>query len=91
MTLVETTVTQAAVRLPQKLGACPGARHSLLGMEQCTQGPAYWCKNMETATKCDVSRFDFTICLLCICGRRITVSLWLVLQAVAHCRRHVWV
>ncbi|KAK2824136.1 hypothetical protein Q5P01_021311 [Channa striata] len=47
-----------------KLGACPEAVHRLLGTEQCSWGPAFWCKNMETATRCN---------------------------AVAHCRRHVWV
>ncbi|XP_075874962.1 prosaposin isoform X1 [Nelusetta ayraudi] len=36
-----------------KLGACPGAKKLLLGMEQCALGPDYWCKNMLTATKCD--------------------------------------
>jgi len=35
-----------------KLGACPEARHRLLGTEQCSWGPAFWCKNMETATRC---------------------------------------
>lgn len=39
----------------QKLGACPGALKILLGVEQCSWGPAYWCKNMNTATRCNVS------------------------------------
>ncbi|CAJ1067774.1 prosaposin isoform X2 [Xyrichtys novacula] len=47
-----------------KLGACPEAVQRLLGTEQCSWGPAFWCKNMETATRCN---------------------------AVAHCKRHVWV
>nr|XP_019949387.1 PREDICTED: prosaposin isoform X1 [Paralichthys olivaceus] len=47
-----------------KLGACPEAVHRLLGTEQCSWGPAFWCKNMETASRCN---------------------------AVAHCKRHVWV
>ncbi|XP_041866997.1 prosaposin isoform X2 [Melanotaenia boesemani] len=47
-----------------KLGACPEAARRLLGAEQCTWGPKFWCKNMETATRCN---------------------------AVAHCKRHVWV
>ncbi|XP_071754051.1 prosaposin [Centroberyx gerrardi] len=47
-----------------KVGACPEAVHRLLGTEQCSWGPAFWCKNMETATRCN---------------------------AVAHCKRHVWV
>nr|XP_020457587.1 prosaposin isoform X1 [Monopterus albus] len=47
-----------------KVGACPEAVRRLLGTEQCSWGPAFWCKNMETATRCN---------------------------AVAHCRRHVWV
>ncbi|KAG5831397.1 hypothetical protein ANANG_G00303310 [Anguilla anguilla] len=34
-----------------KLGACPAAR--LLGTEQCSWGPAFWCKNMETASRCN--------------------------------------
>ncbi|XP_022048059.1 prosaposin isoform X1 [Acanthochromis polyacanthus] len=47
-----------------KVGACPEAVRRLLGTEQCSWGPAFWCKNMETATQCN---------------------------AVAHCKRHVWV
>ncbi|XP_023819351.1 prosaposin isoform X2 [Oryzias latipes] len=47
-----------------KVGACPEAERKLLGREQCTWGPGFWCKNMETANMCN---------------------------AVAHCRRHVWV
>ncbi|KAM7385776.1 hypothetical protein PAMP_001833 [Pampus punctatissimus] len=47
-----------------KMGACPEAVRRLLGTEQCSWGPAFWCKNMETATRCN---------------------------AVAHCKRHVWV
>ncbi|XP_047207356.1 prosaposin isoform X1 [Girardinichthys multiradiatus] len=47
-----------------KVGACPEAERKLLGTEQCSWGPGYWCKNMETARQCN---------------------------AVAHCKRHVWV
>ncbi|KAM6956206.1 prosaposin [Aplochiton taeniatus] len=47
-----------------KVGACPEAVQRLLGAEQCSWGPAFWCKNMETANRCN---------------------------AVAHCKRHVWV
>lgn len=36
-----------------KLGACPGAAHRLLGTEQCSWGPSFWCKNMETAQQCN--------------------------------------
>ncbi|XP_029962339.1 prosaposin isoform X2 [Salarias fasciatus] len=36
-----------------KLGACPEAVRRLLGTEQCVWGPAFWCKNMETATRCN--------------------------------------
>ncbi|XP_013861451.1 prosaposin isoform X2 [Austrofundulus limnaeus] len=36
-----------------KLGACPEAKRKLLGTEQCTWGPAFWCRSMETATLCD--------------------------------------
>lgn len=39
----------------QKVGACPEAERRLLGTEQCSWGPAFWCKNMETATRCNVS------------------------------------
>lgn len=39
----------------QKLGACPEAVQRLLGLEQCSWGPAYWCKNVETASRCNVS------------------------------------
>lgn len=55
------TVIWAAVCLCQKLGACPGAKQLLLGMEQCALGPDYWCKNMLTATKCDVSISDCSV------------------------------
>lgn len=37
------------------MGACPEAVQRLLGTEQCSWGPAFWCKNMETATRCNVS------------------------------------
>jgi len=47
-----------------KVGACPEAVQRLLGTEQCSWGPAFWCKNMVTASRCN---------------------------AVAHCKRHVWV
>ncbi|KAK5614936.1 hypothetical protein CRENBAI_009075 [Crenichthys baileyi] len=47
-----------------KVGACPEAERKLLGTEQCSWGPGYWCKNMETARQCN---------------------------AVAHCKRYVWV
>ncbi|XP_060097162.1 prosaposin-like [Heteronotia binoei] len=33
-----------------KLGVCS---KPLLGSEMCVWGPGYWCKNMETATKCN--------------------------------------
>ncbi|XP_037638251.1 prosaposin isoform X1 [Sebastes umbrosus] len=36
-----------------KLGACPEAVRRLLGTEQCSWGPDFWCKNMETATRCN--------------------------------------
>uniref|UniRef100_A0A3Q0RPC0 Prosaposin n=1 Tax=Amphilophus citrinellus TaxID=61819 RepID=A0A3Q0RPC0_AMPCI len=36
-----------------KLGACPEAGRRLLGTEQCSWGPAFWCKNMETAQQCN--------------------------------------
>ncbi|XP_030012717.1 prosaposin isoform X1 [Sphaeramia orbicularis] len=36
-----------------KVGACPEAVKKLLGTEQCSWGPAFWCKNMETATLCN--------------------------------------
>ncbi|XP_039995068.1 prosaposin isoform X2 [Xiphias gladius] len=36
-----------------KLEACPEAVQRLLGSEQCSWGPAFWCKNMETATRCN--------------------------------------
>ncbi|XP_071337336.1 prosaposin isoform X2 [Trachinotus anak] len=36
-----------------KLGACPEAVRKLLGTEQCSWGPAFWCRNMETATRCN--------------------------------------
>uniref|UniRef100_A0A8C1C354 Prosaposin n=1 Tax=Cyprinus carpio carpio TaxID=630221 RepID=A0A8C1C354_CYPCA len=36
-----------------KLGACPEAVQRLLGLDQCSWGPAYWCKNVETASLCN--------------------------------------
>ncbi|XP_031434822.1 prosaposin isoform X2 [Clupea harengus] len=36
-----------------KMGACPEGLKKLLGMERCSWGPAYWCKNMETASRCN--------------------------------------
>lgn len=36
-----------------KLGACPEVVQRLLGLEQCSWGPAYWCKNVETASRCN--------------------------------------
>ncbi|XP_051504691.1 prosaposin-like isoform X2 [Myxocyprinus asiaticus] len=36
-----------------KLGACPAAVQRLLGLEQCSWGPGYWCKNVETAARCN--------------------------------------
>uniref|UniRef100_A0A671QGL8 Uncharacterized protein n=1 Tax=Sinocyclocheilus anshuiensis TaxID=1608454 RepID=A0A671QGL8_9TELE len=36
-----------------KLGACPEAVQRLLGLEQCSWGPSYWCKNVETASRCN--------------------------------------
>lgn len=36
-----------------KLGACPETVRRLLGTEQCSWGPAFWCKNMETAKQCN--------------------------------------
>ncbi|XP_024153214.1 prosaposin isoform X1 [Oryzias melastigma] len=36
-----------------KVGACAEAKRKLLGREQCTWGPGFWCKNMETANMCN--------------------------------------
>uniref|UniRef100_G3NN64 Prosaposin n=1 Tax=Gasterosteus aculeatus aculeatus TaxID=481459 RepID=G3NN64_GASAC len=36
-----------------KMGACPEAVRRLLGTEQCSWGPAFWCKNAETASRCN--------------------------------------
>uniref|UniRef100_A0A8B9H5Q1 Prosaposin n=1 Tax=Astyanax mexicanus TaxID=7994 RepID=A0A8B9H5Q1_ASTMX len=36
-----------------KLGACPEVLKQLLGMEQCSWGPTFWCKNLETASRCN--------------------------------------
>lgn len=36
-----------------KLGACPEAVQRLLGLNQCSWGPAYWCKNVQTAARCN--------------------------------------
>lgn len=39
----------------QKIGVCPSAYKLLLGTEKCVWGPSYWCQNMETAARCNVS------------------------------------
>nr|XP_061794272.1 prosaposin-like isoform X2 [Nerophis lumbriciformis] len=36
-----------------QVGACPEALRRLLGREQCILGPSFWCRNMETATRCN--------------------------------------
>uniref|UniRef100_A0A4W5RAT4 Prosaposin n=1 Tax=Hucho hucho TaxID=62062 RepID=A0A4W5RAT4_9TELE len=36
-----------------KLGVCPEAVQRLLGMEQCSWGPAFWCKDMDSAKRCN--------------------------------------
>ncbi|XP_062852016.1 prosaposin [Trichomycterus rosablanca] len=36
-----------------KLGACPETLRRLLGINQCSWGPSFWCKNIETATRCN--------------------------------------
>ncbi|XP_059929337.1 prosaposin isoform X1 [Gadus macrocephalus] len=36
-----------------KVGACPEAGQKLLGAEECSWGPGFWCKNMETANRCN--------------------------------------
>uniref|UniRef100_A0A803SSC8 Saposin B-type domain-containing protein n=1 Tax=Anolis carolinensis TaxID=28377 RepID=A0A803SSC8_ANOCA len=33
-----------------KIGACPSSY--LLGLEACSWGPSYWCKNADTAAQC---------------------------------------
>ncbi|XP_041124402.1 prosaposin-like isoform X1 [Polyodon spathula] len=37
-----------------KLGVCASAaKPNLLGSEQCSWGPSFWCKNMDTASRCN--------------------------------------
>ncbi|XP_071247462.1 prosaposin isoform X5 [Salvelinus alpinus] len=36
-----------------RVGLCPEAVQSLLGMDQCSWGPAFWCKNMDSAKLCN--------------------------------------
>ncbi|XP_061766494.1 prosaposin isoform X1 [Nerophis ophidion] len=36
-----------------KMGACPDVMRRLLGTEQCSLGPSFWCRSMETAARCD--------------------------------------
>nr|XP_046213618.1 prosaposin-like isoform X6 [Oncorhynchus gorbuscha] len=36
-----------------KLGVCSEAVQRLLGMEQCSWGPAFWCKDMDSAKRCN--------------------------------------
>uniref|UniRef100_A0A8C7JIR0 Prosaposin n=1 Tax=Oncorhynchus kisutch TaxID=8019 RepID=A0A8C7JIR0_ONCKI len=47
------TVGSVVVLGLQKVGLCPEAVQSLLGMDQCSWGPAFWCKNMDSAKLCN--------------------------------------
>uniref|UniRef100_A0A8C3SU87 Prosaposin n=1 Tax=Chelydra serpentina TaxID=8475 RepID=A0A8C3SU87_CHESE len=42
-----------------KIGACASSKEDLMGEDPCVWGPSYWCKNMETATQCNVSHQRF--------------------------------
>uniref|UniRef100_A0A8C4Y5L7 Prosaposin n=1 Tax=Gopherus evgoodei TaxID=1825980 RepID=A0A8C4Y5L7_9SAUR len=42
-----------------KIGACVSSKEDLMGEDPCVWGPSYWCKNMETATQCNVSHQRF--------------------------------
>lgn len=35
------------------LNVCPGVQKPLLGTEKCMWGPSYWCKDLETAGRCN--------------------------------------
>nr|XP_004656049.1 proactivator polypeptide-like 1 [Jaculus jaculus] len=37
----------------KKVGACHGSRTPLLGTDQCTLGPSFWCKSQEAAEMCE--------------------------------------
>lgn len=39
----------------KKIGACPESQ--LLGVEKCSWGPEYWCKNAETAAECQATEY----------------------------------
>nr|XP_003218518.1 PREDICTED: prosaposin [Anolis carolinensis] len=38
-----------------KIGACPSSY--LLGLEACSWGPSYWCKNADTAAQCRATEY----------------------------------
>ncbi|XP_061491211.1 prosaposin-like [Rhineura floridana] len=38
-----------------KIGVCPESK--LVGIEACVHGPAYWCKNTETAAECQATDY----------------------------------
>ncbi|XP_063163908.1 prosaposin-like [Candoia aspera] len=38
-----------------KIGICPTSH--LVGMEACSWGPSYWCKNLETAEQCQATEY----------------------------------
>ncbi len=48
----------------------------LLGSEQCSWGPAYWCKNVETASRCNVS-------IVCLVLQKTTLCLNLMLYCTS--------
>lgn len=77
----------------QKIRACDSPEEDLLGSDPCAWGPHYWCKNMATAVECHVS-------LGCVPSPGLAGS-WeslsphrhpspSLLQAVEHCKRHLW-
>ncbi|XP_071987179.1 prosaposin [Engystomops pustulosus] len=37
----------------EKMSLCSAAQKPLLGSEKCMWGPSYWCKDMETAGRCN--------------------------------------
>ncbi len=39
------------------MSACARNTQHLVGDSECTEGPAYWCKNLQTAKQCKAQKY----------------------------------